>query len=81
MTAKQRENCLKVKTALEDIYDNGNLNSYKLTPYEAYAIANNYNELVNTGSPVETITEKVMSFFKSYGFTTKENGIGWIISL
>jgi hypothetical protein len=35
MTAKQRENCIKVKTALEDIYDNGNLNRYSLKPYEA----------------------------------------------
>lgn len=81
MTAKQRENCIKVKTALEDIYDNGNLNRYRLKPYEAYAIANHYNKIVNTGKSVSTIVEGVMNFFKSYGFTTKETGIGWTISL
>lgn len=80
MTAKQHENCLKVKAALEDIYDNGNLNRYKLTPYEAYAIANHYNALVS-GNTEQTIVEKVKNFFTSYGFTTKETGIGWTISL
>ena len=81
MTAQQKKNCINARTALEDIYSNGNLKRYKVTPYEANQIAELYNSLVTTGKVVTTIAEGVMNFFKSYGFNTKVNGIGWEISL
>ena len=54
MTAQQKKNCINARTALEDIYSNGNLKRYKVTPYEANQIAELYNSLVTTGKVVTT---------------------------
>ena len=79
MTTAQKNKCLKVKADLERIFD-GELKRYQLTPYEAQAIAENYNKIIQDGK-TETIAENVKNFFSKRKFTVKSSGIGWIISL
>ena len=81
MTKKQMEMCGKVKAALEDMYDSGNLKRYRVpTTYVCTAIAETYNAIVRRNY-AETITTEVKDFFQRRGFNVADKGIGWIISL
>lgn len=69
----------KFKKVLEDIFYNGNLKRYKITPYEATEAAEDYNSIVENNQ-VETISEGVKNLFEKYGFTAVQHGIGWRIT-
>lgn len=80
MTQKQTKNCLKVKSALIDIFHNGRLTRYLPTSYLAYELARTYNCIINNET-VETINKELKDFYEKNGFTITNKGIGWIISL
>ena len=80
MNQIQMENCMKVKSALIDIFDNGNLHRYLPTPYLAYEIADSYDNLIK-GKSQTTISREVRDFFEVRGFTITTEGIGWKINL
>lgn len=80
MTQEQTENCLKVKSALIDIFDNGRLTKYLPTSYLAFELARTYNHIIKNES-VETINKELKDFYEKNGFTITSKGIGWTISL
>lgn len=81
MTKKQMEMCGKVKAALEDMHENGNLKRYHVPSAGVlHCIAGTYNAIVRRNY-AETITTEVKDFFQRRGFKVEEKGIGWIISL
>lgn len=78
---KTQENRLIVaRKALEDIYFNGNLHKYKLTPNEAHNAVVTFNRICK-GETAETFQEGVKNFFVERNFTVKQCGISWKISL
>ena len=81
MTKKQMEMCGKVKAALEDMYENGNLKRYHVPSVAIFrCIEDAYNTLAYRDY-AETITTEVKDFFQRRGFKVEEKGIGWRISL
>lgn len=73
---------LKVKFALEDMFDNGKLGKYGVVPYTAREIVMCYNGLVrDVRHSTETICSDVKAFFESRGFLVVEKEIenGWDI--
>ena len=73
---------LKVKSDLEDMFDNGHLNKYGVVPYTAKEIAMCYDGLIYdvTHSTVTGSTD-VKIFFEKRGFLIEEMeaSIGWNI--
>lgn len=70
----------KAKVALEDIFYNGNLKRYKMTPSEAHEAWDAMVGILNDGE-TRTISERVKDFYVKYGFSVHEEGIGWVIKL
>ena len=73
---------LKVKSDLEDMFDNGHLNKYGVVPYTAKEIAMCYDCLVyDITHTVTTISMETKIFFEKCGFLIEEmeTGIGWNI--
>lgn len=73
---------LKVKSILEDMFDNGKLGKYDATPYTAKEILMCYNGLISdVKHSTETIYSNVKTFFEKRGFLVIEKDIdnGWDI--
>lgn len=74
---------LKMKETLEDMFDYGKLNKYRVSPYTAREIANCYNGIVKdvTHSNV-TGSSDVKNFFEKRGFLIEDmpdGSNGWNI--
>ena len=69
MTQKQTENCLKVKSALIDIFGNGRLTKYLPTSYLAFELARTYNHIIKN-EPVDNFCVLMINSthcFRSFG--------------
>ena len=67
----------KAALAYAEMVHSGKLGS--LTPTELNRIFFILNDL-NSGSASETISQAVADWFKHYGLTVKQKGVGWQIS-
>lgn len=70
----------KAKIALEDIFHNGNLRKYGMTPTEAHMAWDVLVGILTNGIST-TISETVRNFYDKYEFIIKEQDIGWEISV
>lgn len=57
------------------------LKKYGLTLVSYHSACDIMDDLRKPGSSAETIQKDVASFFRSFGFTVKEKGIGYQISI
>lgn len=65
---------LKAKSALEDMFNNGNLNKYGVVPYTAKEVATCYDELIhNETHSTKTLCLEVKTFFNKLGFLVEES--------
>ena len=81
-TKAEQKKLLKIKSILEDCYNNGRLRKYNLAAYSAEELAHCYNSIIRDARhSTSTIINDVKNIFEKYGFKIKETGIGWDISL
>lgn len=82
LNKSETKRILKVKSDLEDMFDNGHLRKYGVVPYTAKEIAMCYDCLVyDVTHAVATISMETKIFFEKRGFLIEkmETGIGWNI--
>ena len=79
-TKKQKNQLLKFRNALEDMFYNGKLRKYNVSLYDAEDARSVYNEIC-THCEGTTLCGNVAKLFEKYGFNVSECGIGFRISI